>query len=106
MCINNTSGEDYRYSKKYELSPGIYMNLAKEDQVRIVFKNRRKKRLGETKFSTSQLCQKAPHTINCGRSFENILYTVAKLRSYTKKMEESTEYLLKGILYLYSDTLD
>ena len=52
------------------------------------------------------MSKKAPHTINCGRSFENILYTVAKLRSYTKTMEESTEYLLQGILYMYSDILD
>ena len=42
MRINKAPGEDYGYSKKHELSSGIYMTLAKEDQGRIDFKNMRK----------------------------------------------------------------
>ena len=42
MRINKAPGEDYGYIKKHELSSGIYMTLAKEDQGRIDFKNRRK----------------------------------------------------------------
>ena len=62
MRINKAPGEDYGYSKKHKLSSGIYMTLAKEDQGRIDFNNMRNKILGETKLSTSQLCQKStPH---------------------------------------------
>ena len=106
MRINKAPGEDYGYSKKNELASGIYMTLTKEDQGRIDFKNRRKQYQVKQNSVRVNYVKKAPHAINCGRSFDNILHTVAKLRSYTKTMEESTEYLLQGILYLYSDTLD
>ena len=56
------------------------------------------------KRSTSQWCKKAACIAKKVKSFHNILDTVENLRMFTNTMEDSTDSLIRGILYLSSDT--
>ena len=49
--------------------------------------------------------KRASHIINRGRSYYNILYTVANIISVTKTTDDSTDSILQAIISLSSDTL-
>ena len=65
--------------------------MVKEAQCRIFTENSIKQ--DEVKQNSGQVnsVKKVYRTINLGRTFEKILYTVANLRGYTNTMEYSTD---------------
>ena len=60
---------------------------------------------GETKYSESQLYKKGSLYLQAIEVFDNIISTLTKIHSDTKRMDSCTESSLKAILTLSSDTL-
>ena len=100
--ITKTQGDYDGCSQNPDLLSGIYMNLVMESHFHIIAKNTRK--IWGEKRSTSQWCKKAACIAKKVKSFHNILDTVENLRMFTNTMEDSTDSLIRGILYLSSDT--
>ena len=67
-------------------------------------------RIGENKMRLkntiwANYVKRAAHIIKRGRSYDNIIYTVANLLSFTKITDDSNDFVLQAITPLSSDTL-